>query len=409
MKMGVERSTLLTGYLLLSTLSSTAWGQSMTLGPLEGSGTIDQNTCSTYSVNVTGAVNTAGVTWKACDADSLSSDDQLVSGTIPIDSLSMRTLEFQLCCDNDLKLRGAEQTSDEDIAEVYVRVTKAGQNYETDPFRQIRCVAAQAPPEPNPSPPGGVGDPHIKKWNGQQYDYHGECDLVLTKNPTFRKILGLHVHIRTQIVNDWSYIESVGIKIGWDILEIGARGVYYLNGVRHADLSNGIAGFKVTHTKPNMHKKMMKHIFEVDLRGGEKLMIKSFKNKNLLHVTIEGAKEESFGDSMGLIGNFKEGKMLARDGKTIVVDPNEFGQEWQVRDTEPMIFREARFPQYPQKCVLPSPVSAEESRNLRRRLGESISLEDAQEACADWGDDIEDCVFDVMATGDLELAEAGSY
>jgi len=290
---------------------------------------------------------------------------------------------------------------------VYVRVTRAGVNTETEPFREIRCEAAvPAPPELNP---GGMGDPHIKKWDGKQYDYHGECDLVLTRIPTFRKILGLHVHIRTQIVNDWSYISRVGIKIGWDTLEIGARGVYYINGVRHGDLSNGISGFKVTHTKPNMHKKQMKHIFEVDLRGGEKLMIKSFKNKNLIHVTIEGAKEETFGDSEGLIGNFKEGNMLARDGKTIVVDPNEFGQEWQVRDTEPMLFQEARFPQYPQKCVLPSPVSAEESRNLRRRLGESISLEDAQEACAGWGQDFEDCVFDVMATGDLELAEAGSY
>jgi hypothetical protein len=47
---------------------------------------------------------------------------------------------------------------------------------------------------------------------------------------------------------------------------------------------------------------------------------------------------------------------------------------------------------------------------LRRRLEESsITQLAAEKACAHWGQGKDDCVFDVLATGDLEMAEAGEY
>jgi hypothetical protein len=78
-------------------------------------------------------------------------------------------------------------------------------------------------------------------------------------------------------------------------------------------------------------------------------------------------------------------------------DVNEYGQEWQVRDSEPTLFQTVRFPQHPEVCTMPSPRVVSQ---LRHRLSES-SAEELE------GKD--DCVFDVMATSDLEMAMAGSY
>jgi hypothetical protein len=52
-----------------------------------------------------------------------------------------------------------------------------------------------------------------------------------------------------------------------------------------------------------------------------------------------------------------------------------------------------------------------QTRQLRRRLLES-SLADqlaAEKACERWGEGKADCAFDVMMTGDLELAVVGFY
>ena len=48
---------------------------------------------------------------------------------------------------------------------------------------------------------------------------------------------------------------------------------------------------------------------------------------------------------------------------------------------------------------------------LRRRLSESSSVDElaAEEACEHWGEGKDDCVFDVLATGDLEMAMMGAY
>lgn len=98
--------------------------------------------------------------------------------------------------------------------------------------------------------------------------------------------------------------------------------------------------------------------------------------------------------------------MLARNGTTVIEDPNAFAAEWQVREDldGPMLFMTSRDPQYPEACVLPD---ANKKDSRHRRLGEGISREDAEKACANWADNKEACIFDVMATGDIELAEVG--
>jgi hypothetical protein len=95
-------------------------------------------------------------------------------------------------------------------------------------------------------------------------------------------------------------------------------------------------------------------------------------------------------------------------------DTNQFGQEWQVKDEDPKMFQWQTAPQWPAQCILPVaavPLAVgEEMDRGRHRLLEQVTLEQAEAACADWGDaDREFCIADVVATNDLELTESGTY
>jgi hypothetical protein len=255
---------------------------------------------------------------------------------------------------------------------------------------------------PPPCTAGCEGDPHFKTWRGQHYDFHGECDLVLLQSKEFESGLGLDVHIRTKIRRDMSYISSAALRIGSDVLEVESQGVYWLNGALNADLPDEFSGFSFSHTQPTDKQ----HVFEVHLGGRERVKVKTYKD--FVSVLIEQGENKHFGDSAGLMGDFRMGHMIARDGKTVIEDANAFGQEWQVLDTEPGLFQTVRLPQHPNVCTMPTPVQASQ---LRRRLSESSSVDElaAEKACAHWGEGKDDCVFDVLTTGDLEMAMVGAY
>jgi hypothetical protein len=249
---------------------------------------------------------------------------------------------------------------------------------------------------------GGEGDPHFKTWQGHHFDFHGECDLVLLHTPAFESGLALDVHIRTKIRHDMSYISSAVLRIGSDVLEVESQGVYYLNGVAGAALPAEFSGFEFMHTQPTDKQ----HVFEVHLGGRERIKLKTYKD--FVSVLIEQGKSEHFHHSVGLMGDFTMGHMIARDGKTVIDDANAYGQEWQVLDTEPSLFQTVRFPQHPNVCTMPTPVQASQ---LRRRLSETSSVDElaAEKACEHWGEGKDDCVFDVLTTGDLEMAVVGAY
>jgi hypothetical protein len=249
---------------------------------------------------------------------------------------------------------------------------------------------------------GCEGDPHFKTWRGQHFDYHGECDLVLLHSSAFESGLGLDVHIRTKLRRDMSYISSAALRIGTDVLEVESQGVYYLNGVAGAALPDEFSGFAFSHTQPTDKQ----HVFEVHLGGNEGIKMKTYKD--FVSVLIEQGQSKNFRDSVGLMGDFGRGRMVARDGKTVIEDANAFGQEWQVLHTEPRLFQTVRFPQHPSICTMPPPMQASQ---LRRRLSEASSVDEvaAENACAHWGEGKDDCVFDVLTTGDLEMAVVGAY
>ncbi|CAB9519251.1 expressed unknown protein [Seminavis robusta] len=241
----------------------------------------------------------------------------------------------------------------------------------------------------------GTGDPHFKTWANKWYDFHGVCDLVFLSNPKFAQGTGLEIHIRTKARYQYSYIESAAIQLGEDILEVGAYGGYMLNGISNADLDK-LDKYTITHQMVSSKQS----VFIVELGEGKQIVIQSFKD--LVSVKTVGASFEEYGGSMGLLGEFGTGQWLSRNG-TVMSDADAFGNEWQVLETEPKLFQMERFPQHPVQCTMPS------HGKVGRRLGESIAEAAAEKACEHWGDLKDQCVYDVMAAGDLELAEAGAF
>ena len=209
----------------------------------------------------------------------------------------------------------------------------------------------------------------------------------------------MELHIRTKIRYEYSFITSAALKIGSDTLEVSSHGNYMVDSISRAELPTKISGYLLSYEHIDGSKE---HKFDVDLGSGQHIYITTFKD----FVSVNFHVNEMT-DSVGLLGHFHTGTMLSRNGTTILEDdPIAFGQEWQVLDTEPKLFQAERPPQYPQACILPDP---KKKSGRRRRLGASIAREAAEKACAHRTDNKEACIFDCMATGDLEMAQAGGY
>ena len=237
---------------------------------------------------------------------------------------------------------------------------------------------------------GSGGDPHFKTWTGVKYDYHGECDLVLLNNPTFDNGRGLRVHIRTVRKGYYSYIERVAMQIGEDVLEFAGIDDFYINGEKtNKNEAKRFAGYELrTHSRA----------ISIRLDNANKEKIDFIHRKNgFLYTAIDGKNPVFFEGSLGMIGDWTTGQMIGRDGASQIDDPEQFALEWQVRDTEPMLFQSVRAPQFPATCVPPK-------KMLGTRLGSAAMQRKAEEVCAEHGDDIAECVFDVMATRDLGAA-----
>jgi hypothetical protein len=260
------------------------------------------------------------------------------------------------------------------------------------------------PPPPPPADGGASGDPHIKSWNGENYDFHGVCDLVLLKNHGFNNGVGMDIQIRTKKTRQWSYVSSAVLRIGDESFEVagGKDMQYWVNGVAGDDLTdNGmlsktISGYPINFSQLNSKQRE----FAVALGNGEAVVFKTWNE--FVRVDIQGATDADFKGSVGLMGSFPEGIKIGRDGKTVIDDLNEFGLEWQVDATEPKLFHNLEGPQFPERCVIPS------AAEMRRRLGEStITQEQAEKACGRVSEaDRSLCIFDVMATNDMDVAGA---
>jgi hypothetical protein len=256
----------------------------------------------------------------------------------------------------------------------------------------------------------GSGDPHFKTWTGQKYDYHGECDLVLVDNPSFNHGMGLRVHIRTTRVKYFSFIEKVAVQIGDEVLEFDNDiENFYINGKRVAEnqvhVKTTLGGFVIHRFKKALSIRLQDEYTPEARQAGRVAKIDLHtRNSGFPGVYVDAGATDTFQGSLGLLGEFATGRTLARDGVTEIeiADPmnaEAFALEGQVRDIDPNLFMDSRFPQFPQTCLPP--------KEFVSRLGLAKAMEEAKEACSHWKEDMEDCVFDVIATRDTLVAEEG--
>lgn len=261
---------------------------------------------------------------------------------------------------------------------------------------------SNAKDEKEPQPSGVNGDPHFKTWNGEKYDFHGICDLVLLTNPSYSNSLGMDIHVRSKKTRQWSYVSTAVLRIGDDTLEVAGRkdgNTFWVNGVegKKKIAAATISGHQVTYQKLNEQQEL----YTVYLQNQEKIVFKTWKDMVRVDVNVEDP--QVLAGSTGLMGSFPSGEKIGRDNKTIFTDLDRFGKEWQVHVTEPMLFHtEEDSVQAPARCEVPSKSS------VRRRMAEStISLKDAEVACARVSEEERDlCIFDVMAINDMSAAGA---
>jgi len=258
---------------------------------------------------------------------------------------------------------------------------------------------------------GAYGDPHIKTWTGETYDFHGVCDLVLFSNPSFDNGSGVDVHIRNKRMNMWSFIETTAIRIGNDIFELTGgkdNDNFLINGiVQKVKNENGvvgsISGYDIKFMQVN--EKSRKFIINLGTNQNknnlEEIVFKTWNS--FVSVSVKNPTMNHFDGSLGLMGSFPAGAMVARDGKTMFDDSDEFGQEWQVLNSEPQLFSQRGTVGPNDMCSSPSNVE------MRRRLqGSIVTLKEAEIACDSVSKEMNDlCIFDVMATNDK--SSSGAY
>jgi hypothetical protein len=261
----------------------------------------------------------------------------------------------------------------------------------------VEYILCTEPPKKGSS----SGDPHFKTWYGDKFDYHGECDLVLVDNPSFNNGQGLRVHIRTTRVKYFSYIERVAVQIGQDTLEFDNDiENFFINGEKvesnHKHHKTHLGGFIVRRDP----KAISIRLHDEGRRTHQNAKIDLHARKNgFPAVIVDGGNTDMFKGSLGLLGDWSTGQRVGRDGTTVIEDHTEYALEWQVRDVDPTLFLQSRFPQFPQTCTPPE--------KMVPRLGMDAAIKEAEKACDHWEEDKEDCIFDVIATRDVSVALEG--
>lgn len=229
--------------------------------------------------------------------------------------------------------------------------------------------------------------------------------------------MGLHTHIRTTRVDNphgsYSYISSAAVKVGSEVFEVTEDGAIYVNGVPtvlNQDTEFSFAGYTLTKTLKGRKNRII--IYHLRFDEKKSVQIRANTKSSMLFVDVDAV----FEDSEGLLGAAPaEGSksLLARDGVTdLSGNWNTYGEEWQVNDEDPELFMDTKHhPQYPDGCIYKG--SKKKQNLLRRRLLSVVDVTQntANHACAHLknGEMRKFCIQDVLATGDVELAEDTFY
>ena len=219
----------------------------------------------------------------------------------------------------------------------------------------------------------------------------------------------------------YSYISGVAMRSGSNVLEVTDDGSLYINGKENSE-GGKISGFTWTRKMKGSKKNII--VYDFNVNNGDagtrafNVQVRVNGKSGMLFVDLPRNASDTLPDGVGLLGTIEKNstsRLMARDGVTDLVNEwNTFGEEWQVLSSEPKLFQESRAPQHPNGCYYDSNLN--KSKNLRRRrLMDASSRNDvspalAKELCSHLsGQKKSFCVFDIMATGDLDLAEDPFY
>ena len=252
-------------------------------------------------------------------------------------------------------------------------------------------------------------DPHFTTFSGQLFSYQGECELVMVHSSGFASGKGIDIHIRTTRIDrkvHYSFISGIAIQIGTDVFEVKPDGSVIIDGSLVPDVSS-FAGFSVIKSLQGKKKQIIQYDLLLSSSNGatdtaqRNVRVRANKKTGMLYVSVGG----KFHDSVGLLGAPDKNELLARDGVTdMTEDWKAFGEEWQVRSTEPKLFQESRAPQHPVPPVYE--MSVKKTSMIRRRLIEdsenAVTMKNAETACAMFqGLKKQFCIEDAMAIIDL--------
>jgi hypothetical protein len=206
--------------------------------------------------------------------------------------------------------------------------------------------------------------------------------------------LGLTIHVRTAEKNGTSYITTAVIQIGKDKMEIQEDGTYYWNDEAVTILPTLFGDSTLTYTVADGWLPM----WTIKSPRGGTIFVQIFDV--MVDVKLSGFLNEQISDSVGMLGDIDSGFLISRSGDWMF-DTNEFGNEWQVRDTEPMLFHELKQPQFPLTCSMPK---REDVERRLQSLGH-ISEEEAHNLCNDSGKYYDSCVDDIRLFGNRETGK----
>ena len=247
----------------------------------------------------------------------------------------------------------------------------------------------------------------------------------MLSSTSFASGLGLDIHIRTtrvdSVYQSYSYISGVAMRSGSNVLEVTDDGSVYINGNDNFEQGD-VSAFTWTKKMKGSKKNII--VYDFNVNNGDartrafNVQVRANGKSGMLFVDLPRNASDTLSDGVGLLGTIdvnSTSRLMARDGVTDLVNEwNSFAEEWQVLSSEPKLFQESRAPQHPTGCFYD--VNLNKSKNLRRRrLMDASSRNDvshalAKEVCSHAsGQKKSFCVFDIMATGDLDLAEDPFY
>ena len=149
--------------------------------------------------------------------------------------------------------------------------------------------------------------------------------------------------------------------------------------------------------------------YVLDLHGGRSVEIRANTRANMISVTMNG----TWPNTAGILGSADNARFMSRDGSHDLAGYwNTHAEEWQVNTSDRKIFLEDREPQFPHSCRYE--VSRMKQKVLRRRRlmdkSDRITDDMARSACAHVKDEMKEfCIFDVLATEDVELSNDPAY